>query len=332
MRGRKMQEVIAAIKKHKKFLISAHVNPEGDSLCSQLAMKELLKALGKEVAIVNNDTPPEHYKFLPGIGTISTDLTQKIDFDAVVILDCPTLKRIGGVAELIGKEKFVINIDHHISSEKYGNVNWIDPNASSAGEMVYKLFKATDVPLTKETALFIYIAILTDTGSFNYENTSSITHKIAGDLLGYGLEPGLVSESVYERRTLIDIKLLGLVLSTLKVNSTREVAYLEITKEMLKDTGADVTKSEGFINYARSIDGIKVAVLFKEDSKNQNRVNISFRSKAGVDVNKIASSFGGGGHVKASGCVLEGTLADVETRVIAMIEASLVTNSSGRVK
>jgi len=159
--------------------------------------------------------------------------------------------------------------------------------------------------------------------SFNYENTSSITHEIAGDLLGYGLEPGVVSESVYERRTLTDIKLLGLVLSTLRVSKSGEVAYLKITKKMLEETGADVNKSEGFINYARSIEGIKVAVLFKEDPKNPNSVNVSFRSKAGVDVNDIALSFGGGGHVKASGCVLEGSLADVEAKVIAKIEDAL---------
>lgn len=318
-----MQEVIAAIRKHKKFLISAHVNPEGDSLCSQLAMKGLLSALGKEATIVNNDQPPEHYRFLPGINELSTDLTQKVDFDAALILDCPTLKRVGGVANMIGKDKPVINIDHHISSERFGTVNWVDANASSTGEMVYKLFKEMSVPLTREIALSLYIAILTDTGSFNYDNTSAVTHEIASDLLGYGLEPGSISESVYERRTLVDIKLLGLVLSTLKVNKTGEVAYLEITRKMLADTGADITKSEGFINYARSIDGIKVAVLFKEDTKIPNRINISFRSKAGADVNNIASSFGGGGHVKASGCVLEGSLAEVESKVVAKIEEVL---------
>jgi len=318
-----MREVIAAIKKHKKFLISAHVNPEGDSLCSQLAMKELITAIGKEAVIVNSDPVPAHYKFLPGIGNISTDLAGKVEFDAALILDCPTLKRTGGVVGMIGKGKTIINIDHHISSEKFGDVNWVDANASSTGEMVYRLFKEMDVPLTKEIALSLYIAILTDTGSFNYDNTSAATHEIASDLLGYGLEPGSVSESVYERRTLTDIKLLGLALSTLKVNKSGEVAYLEITKKMLADTGADVTKSEGFINYARSIDGVKVAALFKEDSKVPNKINVSFRSKAGADVNKIASSFGGGGHVKASGCVLEGALADVEARVIAKIEESL---------
>jgi phosphoesterase RecJ-like protein len=318
-----MQEVIAAIRKHEKFLIAAHVNPEGDSLCSQLAMKELVTALGKEAVIVNNDPVPDHYKFLPGIGKLSTDLTEKVNFDAALILDCPTLKRIGGVAAMIGKDKTIINIDHHISSERFGNVNWVDADASSTGEMVYKLFKKMSVPLTKEIALCLYIAILTDTGSFNYDNTSAITHEIAGDLLGYGLEPGSVSESVYERRTLIDIKLLGLVLSTLKVNKSGEIAYLAITRKMILETGADISKSEGFVNYARSIDGVKVAAFFKEDSKDAKKINVSFRSKSGVDVNEIASFFGGGGHVKASGCILEGSLADVEARVVAKIEKSL---------
>ena len=318
-----MQEVIAAIRKHKKFLISAHINPEGDSLCSQLAMKELVTALGKEAVIVNNDPVPDHYKFLPGIGKLSTDLAGKVDFDAALILDCPTLKRIGGVADMIGREKTVINVDHHISSERFGNVNWVDSDASSTGEMVYKLFKEMNVPLTREIALCLYIAILTDTGSFNYDNTSAITHEIASDLLGYGLEPGSVSESVYERRTLIDIKLLGLVLSTLKVNRSGEIAYLAITRKMIAETGADISKSEGFVNYARSIDGVKVAALFKEDAKDANKINVSFRSKSGVDVNKIASFFGGGGHVKASGCVLEGTLADAEAKVVAKIEEAL---------
>ncbi|MBN2453579.1 MAG: bifunctional oligoribonuclease/PAP phosphatase NrnA [Candidatus Omnitrophica bacterium] len=318
-----IQEVAAAIKKHKRFLISAHVNPEGDSLCSQLAVKELLASLGKEAVIVNNDQPPDHYRFLPGIEAVSTDLKRRVDFDAALILDCPTLKRIGGVARMIGKGRDIINIDHHISSERFGTVNWVDANASSTGEMVYKLFKEMDIALTKEVALLLYIAILTDTGSFNYDNTSAVTHEIASDLLGYGLEPGTVSESVYERRTLTDIKLLGLVLSTLKVNSTGEIAYLEITGKMLADTGADVAKSEGFINYARSIDGIKVAILFKEDPQSAGKINVSFRSKAGADVNKIASFFGGGGHIKASGCVLEGSIGDVEARVIARVEEEL---------
>ena len=321
--GEIMKKVIEAIKNHKRFLITAHVNLEGDSIGSQLAMKELLKKLGKEAVIVDSDEIPEHYKFLPHAGEVSNKIDKALAFDAVLVLDCPTLKRTGKVKDLITKDTFVINIDHHISNEKFGNVNWVDPNASSAGEMVYKLFKETGAPLTKETALYIYIAILTDTGSFNYDNTSSITHEIASELLGYGLDPAAVSEDVYERRSVADIKFLGLVLSTLKLNDSGEIAYLEITRSMMRDLKIEASKSEGFINYARSIDGVKIAVTFREDPKDAGKVNVSFRSKGDIDVNGIAAHFGGGGHMKASGCIIEGTLADAERKVIAKAEEVL---------
>jgi bifunctional oligoribonuclease and PAP phosphatase NrnA len=217
----------------------------------------------------------------------------------------------------------IINIDHHISNEKFGDINWIDAQASSAGEMVYKLFKQMELPLTKECALYLYIAILTDTGSFNYDNTSSITHEIAGELLGYGLEPAEVSEKVYEHRSVADLKLLGLVLSTIQLNKYGDIAYLEITKDMLKSTGADIAKSEGFINFARSIDKARIAVLFKEEAKEKGVINISFRSKGDVDVNKIAMSFGGGGHMKASGCTFKGSLAEAKEAVLAKAEEAL---------
>ena len=318
-----MEKVVEAIKNHKAFLITAHINLEGDSIGSQLAMKELLKGLGKTTYIVDSDRVPDHYKFLPKSEEISNRTDKSPDFDAVVVLDCPTMKRIGKVQDMVTRDKFIINIDHHISNENFGSVNWVDPKASSAGEMVYKLFKEMGVPLTKEIALCLYIAILTDTGSFNYENTSSITHEIAGQLLSYGLEPALVSESVYERRSISDLKLLGLVLATLKVNEEGDVAYLEVTRKVLKETGADLSKSENIINYARSLDKVKVAILFKENLKDGNKINVSFRSKGNTDVNELAAHFGGGGHVRASGCTMEGTLLEAEKKVLAKTEEML---------
>ena len=322
-RSNGMKEIIKAINKHKKFLITAHINLEGDSLGSQLAMKELLKDLGKEALIVDSDAVPGQYKFLPKASEISNKIDKKIDFDAILVLDCPNLKRIGRVNDLLSKDKKIINIDHHVSNEKFGDVNWVDPSASSAGEMVYKLFKEMNVTLTKETALCLYIAILTDTGSFNYENTSGVTHEIAGELLGYGLDPASVSESIYDRRSVSDIKFLALVLSTVKVNKEGDVAYLEITKDMLKKTGSDISTSEGFVNYARSIDKVRVAVIFKEDFSMPGKISVSFRSKGGIDVNKIAANFGGGGHAKASGCVIEGSLEEAEKKVLAKVEEEL---------
>lgn len=318
-----MKPVVEAIKKNKKFLITAHLNPEGDSLCSQLAMKMLLESLGKESVIINHDEVPGHYKFLPKVASILTKYDKKIDVDATIVLDCPTLKRVGKVEKIVPKGKPIINIDHHISNERFGTANWVDDRASSAGEMVYRIFKAMDVAITKEAALYLYIAILTDTGSFNYDNTSNVTHEIAGELLGYGLDPSAVSEDVFERRSVEDIRFLGMVLATLKVNQAGDVAYLEITRKMLEDTGADMAKVEGVVNYARSIYSVKIAILFKEDLHDNQRINVSFRSKAGVDVNKLASCFGGGGHVKAAGCTIEGSLAEVEKRVVAKAEELL---------
>ena len=323
-----MREVIEAIKNNKKFLITAHVNLEGDSLGSQLAMKELLLGMGKKAFIIDSDPVPEHYRFLPKAGEVSNLLEKRIeDFDVAVVLDCPTLNRTGKVKDIINnKAKVIINIDHHISNEKFGKINWVDPHASSAGEMVYRLFKETGVKLTKEVALSLYIAILTDTGSFNYDNTSSVTHEIAGELLGYGLDPAIVSESVYERRSVEDIKLLALVLGTLKVNKKGSIAHLEVTKEMLEKTGADIAKSEDLINFARSIDKIKVAILFKEGLKDKARINVSFRSKGNgdtIDVNKIAANFGGGGHMRASGCIITGTLEEAKKKVLAKVEEEL---------
>lgn len=326
-----IKQVIEAIKKHEKFLITAHVNLEGDSLGSQLAMKELLVGMGKEAYILDDDSVPDHYKFLPKVADVFNKQDKNIGFDAAVVLDCPTLKRIGKIKEIIKKNApFIINIDHHISNEKFGDINWVEPKMSSAGEMVYHLFKDTGVKLTKEVALCLYIAILTDTGSFNYDNTSGVTHEIAGELLGYGLDPAVVSESVYERRSIEDLKLLGLVLATIKLNKKGTVAYLEVTRDMVKKTSADIAKSEGLINYARSVDKVKVAILFKEDLKDKNKINISFRSKGNgevIDVNKIASFFGGGGHTKASGCIVEGDLHEVEQKVLAKVEEALKSKS-----
>lgn len=318
-----MQKVIAAINKYKRFLITAHVNLEGDSLGSQLAMKELLVGLGKAGYIIDDDRVPEHFRFLPRSEEVSNKLDKTLQYDAALILDCPTIKRIGKVRDVIPKDKVIINIDHHISNENFGTVNWVDPHASSAGEMVYRLFKEMGVTPTKEAALSMYIAILTDTGSFNYENTSKLTHEIAGELLGYGLDPASVSESVYENRSVSDIKFLGMVLSTLTVNAAGDVAYLEVTRKMLKDTGSEISKSEGFVNYARSIDKVKVAMLFREDPKDDNKVNVSFRAKGDADVNGLAASFGGGGHVKAAGCVLEGSLKEVKSKVLEKVEEVL---------
>jgi len=320
---REIKEVIDAIKKHKKFLITAHINLEGDSLCSQLAMLHLLQGMNKEARIIDADPVPPHLTFLPKAKFVTHEIDETYDYDAAIVLDCPNLRRVGRVQQLITPDKFIVNIDHHISNERFGTVNWVEPYASSVGEILHRLYVNIGAPVTEEAALYMYVALITDSGSFSYDNTTAETHRVAAALLEAGLKPGQVSEKVFESKTLSDMKLLGKIIETLRVNKTSEIAYLDITRKMLEETGADMSKTDTIVNYARSIHNVKVAILFREDPKNDNTIAISFRSKGDIDVNKIAKILGGGGHKKASGCMIKGSLDDVRRKVLITVEGAL---------
>jgi len=321
---KEIQRTKEAIKKLKSFIITAHINPEGDSLGSQLAVANLLKALGKEFIIFNHDKVPSHYQFLPEANLISNkpDIKNK-KFDALLVVDCPNLRRTGKVRKMAGSVGTIINIDHHLSNERFGDVNWVEKNASCVGEMIYELFKAFDCEITKTVALYLYIAILTDTGSFNYTNTSGATHEIVSELLGYGIEPYNISKKVYENKTLGELKLLGKVLSDIKVVQGGKVAYIIVRKKLLKSTNTKSSSCENFVNFARSVKGVKVAAFFRESMDKKGKFHVSFRSSGDADVNKVASHFGGGGHKTASGCVVYGRIESVKNRILKRIKHEL---------
>jgi phosphoesterase RecJ-like protein len=266
--------------------------------------------------------------FLPKTRDVSNDLSLKRNYDIALVLDCPNMKRIGRVRELITPDKLIVNIDHHVSNERFGRIDWVKPFASSVGEMIWYLYKEMRRKLTKETAMYIYTAILTDTGCFTYDNTRPNTHEIASDLLSYGLDPAWIAMNIYERRSIQEIKLLGAALTDLELNETGDVAYIGVTQEMLRNSGADISKTENVVNYARSIDKVVVAVVFKENLSDRNLINISFRSKGEVDVNKIASIFGGGGHKRAAGCTVKGSLAEVKRQVLAKVDEFVRASSA----
>jgi len=320
----KMKEISQAIKKFNRFLITSHINPEGDSLGSQVAIAGLLRHLKKEFLIIDNDKVPEHLSFLPDISLIQNTIDRlDMRFDAAIVLDCPNLNRTGKVKSLVEKTGFIINIDHHVSNENFGNVNWVEKDASSTGEMVYLLYKTMGCPITKEAALSLYISILTDTGSFNYENTSQRTHEIVSSLMASGIKPYDVSKSVYENKSVGSMKLLGMALSRIDLCSGEKVAYMSVRKADFEQTGTRSEDCENFVNFARSIKGVQVAVFFREDVKGTNLFHVSFRSKGKVDVNKIASSFGGGGHSNASGCTITGDLEGVKEKVLKRVRDEL---------
>lgn len=314
-----LTKVINIIKKYQNFLITSHINPEGDSIGSQLSLLNLLNRLDKTVYIINEDPVPDSYKFLPVTDKVSTLIDKKYNFEVTIILDCPNLQRIGKVINLIDKDKIIVNIDHHISNENFGKVNWVDVGASSVGEMVYKIYEKIGCKIEKENALYLYVAILTDTGSFRYSNTASSTHRIVSRLLEYGLEPDKISEDVYDKKSLPATKLLGFALSNISISEDGGVAWIKLTNEMFKATGARPEETENFINFARAISGVKVAFLLMEK---EGEIKVNFRSKGEINVNKIASAFGGGGHTKASGCKIKGQIDEVEKLVLDKVKKS----------
>jgi len=310
------ETVKKAIGRFEKFLISSHINPEGDAIGSQIAMSSLLKRLGKKVVSVNDNPVPHALRFMKGSGDILKEMPRDFNFDSAVILDSPDLTRIGRIANYISSDKPVINIDHHISNQRFARYNWVAPNVSSAGEMVFELFKEFKLKMRYDEAVAIYVAIMTDTGSFKYTNTSSRTHRIIAELIDAGAEPYQLFSRIYETSSLEDTNLLGEALRTLKVTDDGKIAWLWVTKKMLKETKASLEGTEGIINFARSIEGVEIAILFRETGT-EGRVKVSFRSKGTLDVNKLASFFDGGGHITASGCTVFGKIEDVQKKVLA---------------
>ncbi len=318
------QQILEVINKYSRFLISSHIHPEGDAIGSQLAMASLLRGMGKSVRMINSDPVPKNLAFLPGIENIENRLKQdeeRIRFEAAVILDCAGLSRIGKVQDMI-QDEYIINIDHHVSNDRFGNINWTDNKYSSAGEMVYGLFKSSNVELDTESALCLYVAIMTDTGSFRHKNTTSRTHQVVADLLNYDLDPPEIYERIYETKSFATMKLLGEVLSNLQQSRDGKVVWCTVTNEMLRRYELDPESTEDFIGMIRMTEGAEV-IAFLRELPGEKNIKVSLRSKTDIDVNEIAKAFGGGGHPRASGCVIETDMAGAEKQLIRQIKLAV---------
>lgn len=318
------KQILETIKQYKSFIIAAHVNPEGDSIGSQIAMANLLRIMGKSVRIINADNVPKNLMFLPGadkIELLNIKVHKDIEFDAAIILDCPNLERIGQVKQLL-KKQTVVCIDHHISNDRFGDINWTDHKASSAGEMVYNLFKTANLPLDDSSSMCIYTAIMTDTGSFRYNNTTVKTHHIIADLLNFNFSPTKIYAQIYETKSFEVMKLLAEVLNNLQRSKDGTYVWFRVTEEMLKRNNLNAEATEDFIAFVRMIEGTEVVAYLREIDSG-SKVKISLRSKTDIDVNKIAGYFGGGGHQAASGCVIEGNIDQAEKLLLNQINKSI---------
>ena len=318
-----LSQVVELIEKKDRFAITSHVRPDGDGLGSSLGLFWLLKSLNKDVEVIMRDPAPHSYQQLPGAGTIRVAPRIGEHFDAVFIIECSDLDR-PGLEDL--DQQFVVNIDHHSTTELFGGVNWIDSTAAACGEMVYNLCKATGVRVTKEIAECVYTALLTDTGSFHYSNTTERTFKIASELVRTGVRPAKTAEAIFGSYQWPKIELLSQVLSTAKRDDTGHVAWMWQTLAMQEQTRAAEEDADGFVNYPLAVGEVEATALFKETAPGVYRT--SLRSKGDVNVAKIAEQFGGGGHRNAAGCTLKGTSSELEQKVVPLLQDA-VKRSNG---
>ncbi|GAV20902.1 bifunctional oligoribonuclease and PAP phosphatase NrnA [Mariprofundus micogutta] len=310
------QPVMDAINGAEQIVLITHCNPDGDGIGSQLALYDALTELGKSVTMFNVDGVPRIYTFLDhadkvGRGHWHSDTSGG---DLIIALDCGSKARLG-MPDAFYDGATLLNIDHHASNKLFGDINLVDARYCATGAMIFDLLIAMKSPVSKATASAIYTAVLTDTASFRLSNSTAAVYRMAAELIDAGARPWPISVHVYESRPLAGLKMMSACLDTLEVHNEGRSAWVHITSDMYEATGADVEDTEGLIDYARSIDGVEVAVFIRCDERRENCWKVSFRGKTYVDVGALAASLGGGGHTYASGCLMRGTFDEVRSSV-----------------
>lgn len=313
-----MEDALRLINRYDNIFICSHIQPDGDSLGSILALAMAIKKLKEKanVNIIRVDDIPSDFLFLPGIDMIKEqDINEEVDL--FIALDSSDTKRLGIGAEFLLKAKSVICIDHHITNENFGDINIVLSSSGSTCEIVYKFIKYMDVEIDKDMASCLYTGINTDTGRFMYSNTTYETHTIVAELIETGIDINSINMNIYQNIPIERVKLFLETLSNLELYADDKVGVVVVSQEMLYKTNASMEDSEGIVSYVRDINTIEVACLLKEMSENE--IKVSLRSKRFVDVAKISTKFGGGGHVRAAGCTIYGNLETAKKMVLEEI-------------
>jgi phosphoesterase RecJ-like protein len=313
-----LDTICTEILRRQRFLLTSHARPDGDSIGSQLAMAYALEALDKQVRIVNADPAPDHYHEFPGLDRIEIGPHSTAEADALIVMECSDLSRTG-VAGL--ENHFIINIDHHAGNRMYGALNWFDESAAACGEMVFDLIRALDVPLSLEIATHIYLAILTDTGSFHHSNITPRTFDICRRTTEAGVNPAAMARRVFDSNSFGKLKLIGALLNAMELVDNGRLAVLYMDDAMLTACGCTHNDTEGVINLPLTAREIQAVVFFKATSGGE--VRVSMRSKYDVDVRIVASSYGGGGHKNAAGFSVHGRLEDVRPKIIRKLVTAI---------
>lgn len=322
-----VSQIRETIERAEHVLVVSHIDPDGDALGSQLAMGQYLQDLGKTVYLMRDSQIPDKYSFLPGIEKIrsASSIASDLRLDTAIILECPSLDRVGSAARFLNEGTTLISIDHHRDSVAFGAINWVDIKASSVGEMVFDYFETVDYIPSHDVATQLYTAILTDTGRFRYQSTTSHTMRVAASLIEAGADPRRICDQVYYNMRPTTVKLIGKVLNTVEFHNFGKLCVLTLTREMFASAGAEDFESDGLVDFTMSNKGVIAGVLLKENGGGGTKV--SLRSSNGVNVSAIASEYGGGGHFNAAGCTLPMPIADARIEIIRRLTEELNANS-----
>jgi phosphoesterase RecJ-like protein len=311
-----LTQAAEAIRSANRIVLAGHINPDGDTLGSNLALTHALRAMGKTAIPLSHDGVPDIYRWMPGQEWVLRD-TEERDFDLAIVCDTGTADRIGRARAAIESAPASINIDHHVAEGEFGQIRVVNTKASATGELIFALLQELGAEITPEIAQCLMCAIVTDTGSFKYMNVTPTTFHIAGELMSAGASPAVISELVFENRTYGSVKLLGRALDSLQMAADGQVAWAHVRAEDFQELNTTDEETEGIVNHVRAIKTAQVGVLFREIPG--KKVRISLRSRDGYDVNKVARVFGGGGHHLAAGCSMDPPLAEAEKLVIAEV-------------
>jgi len=311
------------ILKSQRIAITSHLRPDGDSICTGLALYFMGKSLGKEVVLINKDRTPAPFNHFPDVEKITIGLIPPDQYDIAVLLECANVARSGQVQL---QDTFKINIDHHHSNDFYGNINWVDPEAPAVACMAYRIGEKLGIAFTPQIANHLYCAIVSDTGSFQFSNTKAESFKISYKLIQHGANPIKVSELLFNNNSPEKIRLLGKVLASLKLNKKGNIAIITMFKKDLAELNIKEIDTEDITTQARSIRGVEIVLFFKEIERDKFRV--SLRSKGAANSAMVAEHFGGGGHLHAAGFTVTGPYQELLEQIPLNVEKLLANSSS----
>lgn len=301
-------ELLKAIGNSGYIAVVSHINPDGDNLGSVLGLGMSLVQLGKKVDFIKPDIIPDDYNFLPGVERLSGYGELRDKLDLLIVLDCSDPTRLGENQKLIDVAKVVVNVDHHVSNTMFGDILLVDPKASSTGELVFDIIEDLNLPIDEEIATCLYTAITTDTGRFSYQSVTASTHRIAASLYELGINGYEINKRLYQTRSLKRTRLFSRAMAEMELMFEGKGAVVKISRRMLEETGASMEDTEGIVEFLRDTESVEAACILKE--MDENLIKASIRTKDPIDANKICGAFGGGGHIRASGCTISATMEE----------------------